>query len=796
MIKNYFKIAWRNLKKNRLYAFINITGLTVGIVSCLLIGIYIKHEISYNRFNENADRIVRVTMDYGHAEAPWKTAVTGTKVGPQFKRTFPGIADFVRLEKRSDIISYNNRVFKESNILYADPSFLKMFSFKLLKGDRITVLDDPDKIIITQSIAKKYFDNDDPIGKTLKFSDKSYMVAGIAADAPTNSQIRFEFVVPFNNLSAAKRAEEWLSANYITYLLLNDKADIQPLQKQIMNYMTGVCKNEMKLSGGQYLTYYLEPLTGVHLHSNLSDGLEPNGSITYIYIMLVVAVLILVIACVNYVNLSIAQSAGRGAEIGIRKVMGAAKHQLFRQFIGESLFVTIIAAVIAFGLAFLLLPLFNQVSGKQLQFNILLDPVIILGLTVLGITIGLAAGAYPALLLSNVKLAKILKSGFSFTSRQNVRRSLIIFQFIISIFLIVTTVVILQQLSYIRNKDIGYNKSNVVVLPVSYKMLPQVAALKKAVGSLPGVEGVATANSEPVNVGWGDAIQTANGKDISVNALPMDEDFIKTMQIKIIAGTDYNQTDVLQIDTTNQRKNFRFSFMLNESAAGALGWTPGQAIGKEIKKGGTQGRIKAVVKDFNFKSFHDPIGPLLIFLDHFQTQDMFVRINGNNTASIIPALEKIWKERFPGRPFEYKFLDEDYDALYRTEQRTAGVFTTFSILAILLACLGLFAITAYAVVQRTKEIGIRKVLGANVSGIILLISKDFLYLVIIAAAIASPIAWYVSNKWLQDFAYRIHIHWWIFAGAGAAALIVAGVTVSIQALKAASVNPVKSLKSE
>ncbi|HWZ14164.1 MAG TPA: ABC transporter permease [Mucilaginibacter sp.] len=795
MIKNYFKIAWRNLKKNRLYAFINITGLTVGIVSCLLIGIYIKHEVSYDRFHENADRIVRVTMDYGHGEAPQKVALTGTRVGPQFKRTFPAVTDFARLEKRSEVVTCNNRVFKENGLLFADPSFLKIFSFKLVKGDKTTALNEPHKIIITQSTAKKYFDNDDPIGKTIKLSDQSFMVSGVAEDAPTNSQVRFDFIVPFANLSAAKKPEQWWSANYITYLLLKDGADIGPLAAQISHYMTNIGKNELQLPAGQYLTYHLEPLTSVHLHSSLSDGLEPNGSITYIYIMLVVAVLILVVACVNYVNLSIAQSAGRGAEIGIRKVMGAAKHQLFRQFIGESLFVTAIAVVLAFGLALLLLPLFNQVSGKQLTFTILLDPLIVVSLILLGTIIGFAAGTYPALILSNVKLAKILKSGFSFTSGQNVRRSLIIFQFIISIFLIVTTVVILQQLSYIRNKDIGYNKSNVVVLPVSYKMLPQVTALKKAISSLPGVEGVAAANNEPVNVGWGDAIQTADGKDISVNALPMDEDFIKTMQIKIIAGTDYNQTDVLQIDTTDQSKNFRFSFMLNESAARALGWTPEQAIGKELKKG-FPGRVKAVVKDFNFKSFHDPIGPLLIFLDHFQTQNVFVRINGNNTALIIPALEKIWKERFPGRPFEYKFLDEDYDALYRTEQRTAGVFTTFSVLAILLACLGLFAVTAFAVVQRTKEIGIRKVLGANISSIILLISKDFLYLVVIAAVIASPIAWYISNKWLQDFAYRIHIHWWLFIGAGVACLIVAGITVSIQAFKAAIVNPVKSLKNE
>ncbi len=795
MIKSYLKIAWRNLKKNRLYAIINITGLSVGIVSCLLIAIYIKHELSYDRFNENAERIVRVTMDYGHGEAPQKVALTGTKVGPQFKRTFPAILDFVRLEKLPEVVTCNNRVFKEANLLFADPSFLKIFSFKLVRGDKTTALNEPNKIIITQSTAKKYFDNDDPIGKTLKLNDQNFMVSAVAEDTPTNSQVRFDFIVPFSNLSAAKRPEQWWSANFITYLLLKDGSDIQPLKTQISRYMADIDKSELKLPSGQYLTYHLEPLTSIHLHSDLSDGLEPNGSITYIYIMLLVAILILVIACVNYVNLSIAQSADRGAEIGIRKVMGAAKHQLFRQFIGESVFVAVIAVVLAFGLAFLLLPLFNQVSGKQFTFNVLFDPFIIVNLVVLGTIIGFAAGTYPALILSNVKLAKILKSGFSFTSGQNVRRSLIIFQFIISIFLIVTTIIILQQLSYIRNKDIGYNKSNVVVLPVSYKMLPQIAGFKKSIGSLPGVEGVATANNEPVNVGWGDAIQTADGKDISVNALPMDEDFIKTMQIKIIAGTDFNQTDVLQIDTTNQSKNFRFSFMLNESAARALGWTPEQAIGKELKKG-SPGRVKAVVKDFNFKSFHDPIGPLLIFLDHFQTQNVFVRINGNNTAAIIQGLDKIWKERFPGSPFEYKFLDEDYDALYRTEQRMAGVFTTFSVLAILLACLGLFAVTAYAVVQRTREIGIRKVLGANISSIIFLISKDFLLLVIVAAVIASPIAWYISNKWLQDFAYRINIHWWIFAGAGAACLIVAGITVSIQAFKAAIVNPVKSLKNE
>ncbi len=793
MIKNYFKIAWRNLKKNRLYAFINILGLTIGIVSCLLIGIYIKDELSYDRFNDNADRIVRVTMDYFQGGAPQKIAVTGTKVGPQFKRMFPVVSDFVRIEKRSGIMSYNNRVFDEQAILYADPSFFKIFSYKLINGDA-SGLSVPEKIIVTQSAAKKYFDAENPIGKILKIGTKNFMVSAVAADAPSNSQIKFDFITSFNNLPASKE-EKWWEANYITYLLLKDGTQLEPLQKQVNVYMSRVSHTELKMEGSQYLTYHFEPLTSVHLHSNLPDAPEPNGSITYIYIMIVVAVLILIIACVNYVNLSIAQSAGRGAEIGIRKVMGAAKGQLFRQFIGESVFVTAIGVILAIGFAFLLLPSFNQLAGKTLQFSALLDPVMLGCIILLGVGIGFAAGAYPALLLSSVKLAKILKSGFSFTSGQGVRKSLIVFQFVISIFLIITTVVILQQLSFIRNKDIGYNKSNVVVLPINWQMLPKVQGLKNEIANIPEVKGVATANSEPINVGWGDGITTTDGKAISVNALPMDEDFIKTMQLKIIAGTDYNQTDVLQIDTTNGGKNFQYSFMLNETAAKALGWTPQQAIGKQISKG-SLGRVKAVVKDFNFKSFHDPIGPLLIFLDHFQTQKMFVRIDGQNTAAAIQHVEQIWKSRVPERPFSYKFLDDDYDAMYRSEQRTAGVFTTFSALAIMLACLGLFAVTAYAVVQRTKEIGIRKVLGATIPNIITLISKDFLGLVVIATIIASPIAWFMAHSWLEDFAYRINIQWWIFIVAGAASLLVAAVTVSIQAIKAALANPVKSLKSD
>ena len=793
MIKNYFKIAWRNLKKNRLYTFINIIGLTVGIVSCLLIGVYIKHELTYDNFHQKRDKIVRVTMEYNMGGESQKMAVTGLKVGPQFKRTFPEVVDYVRVLKTPKIVKRNNLIFDERSFIFAEPSFFNIFSFGLIKGNPASALSSPDKMVITEATAKKYFGGENPIGQVLKVGDKNYTVSAIAANPPSNSQIKFDFLVPFSAEDVKK--EEYFSANYITYLLLKDKNQLQPLQRKISDYMKIVDRDEMKMEGSHFLHLYLEPLTKVHLYYNLPGDLEPGGNMTYIYILSIVALLILVIACVNYINLSIAQSAGRGAEISIRKVMGAGKSQLFTQFIGEALLITFIGIILAVSSLYFVLPYFNQLSGIEFGYSIFFNPVIMGGLLILALLIALFAGAYPALLLSNIKLVKILKAGFSFTSGKATRKSLIIFQFVISIFLIITTVIILQQLGYIRNKDIGYNKSNVAVIPVGYSMLNQIDALKKEIRNIPGVESIASANNEPVNVTWGDGITTGDGKSLAVNALPADEDFIKTMQLKLVAGSDFNHDDVLQIDTTNSGKNFRYSFMLNESAVKALGWTPQEAIGKQISKN-SPGIIKAVVKDFNFKSFHTPISPLLIFLDHFQTRDLFVRINSNNTSNTIKSIETVWKKRVTGRPFEYKFLDDDYDALYRTEQRTATVFTTFSALAILLACLGLFAITAYSVVQRTKEIGIRKVLGANITGIIVLISKDFLVLVLIATVIASPVAWYVSHQWLQDFAYRISVHWWVFILAGAGSLIVAACTVSVQALKAALANPVKSLRSE
>ncbi|HEY0676930.1 MAG TPA: FtsX-like permease family protein, partial [Chitinophagaceae bacterium] len=626
---------------------------------------------------------------------------------------------------------------------------------------------------------------------------KDYIVTGIAAEPPANSQIQFDFIASFSSLNAAKE-EKWWEANYITYLQLDKNAAINTVQARISSYMKKVSVEELKMEGSSYLTYFLEPLTRVHLYSSL-EGFEPNSSITYIYILGVVALLILIIASVNYTNLATAQSASRTAEIGIRKVLGAEKFQVFRQFIGESLLITTIAMLIALVIAYLLLPLFNQLSGNELDRSILFRPSTLMVLAVTGLVVSLAAGSYPALILSNLRLISILKSGFTFTSGgSGIRKSLIVFQFVISIFLLIATTVVLQQLSYIRSKDLGYDKDHVIVLPLDNIMRPAYDELKRSFAVNPAIKNVGAAYEEPTDIGWGDGISEGEGataKSISVNALPVDEDFVKTMNISILAGSDYSLTDLQQFDTSNRGQNLHYSFMLNEAAVKAMGWKPEEAIGKRISKG-NQGTVKAVVKDFHFMSFHNPITPLVIFLDKRMTQKIFVKVDGNNIPATIKFLEANWKQRVTHRPFEYHFLDEDYESLYRSEQRMAGIFSTFSTLAILLACLGLFGLTAYAVVQRTKEIGIRKILGASIPGIITLLSKDFLLLVLIAIVVASPLAWYAANQWLQDFTYRISIQWWVFGLAGVIALVIAFMTISFQAMKAAMGNPVKSLRTE
>lgn len=801
MFKNYLKTAFRNLEKNKLYSGINIFGLTIGLAACLLIGIFIINELGYDKFNVNANRIVRLTMEYQHAGTINKIATTGTKPGPQFKRTFPLIEEYTRTYIGHGIVKNGDKVFDEPRILYADESFFKIFSFKIIEGNAATALDAPEKIVITESMAKKYFGSREALNKTLSIGDKNYSVAAVCQDAPQNSQIKFDFVTSFLNLGEKVKDETWWTANWITYFLLHDKKDIALLQQQIANYMkTAQVRAGAGLEGSDYLTYQLEPLIRVHLYSSLA-GFEPNGSITFIYMLALVALMILIIASANYTNLATAQSTHRSGEIGIRKVMGASKKQIFIQFMSESLLITFMAGILAFLLTIFMIPYFNNITGKYFTTAILLKPLPVSALVIFTLFVSFFSGLYPALVLSGTQVMGVLKKGFTFTGGNNfLRKGLIIAQFAISVFLIIYTIVILEQMRFMQTKDLGYDKDHIVVLPIGGNMLNNFQNLKSAFQQVPGVQSLTASYDTPENVGWGDGITTTDEKgehDISLNAMPVDLDFTKTMKMKMVFGRDFQQSDFGMMDTSDNYAHYRQPFIINETLAKKIGWTAQQTIGKIISKGDViTGPVVGVVKDFNFTSLHDPIGPLLIFLGRDYSRDFMLRISGDNIKNTLNKIETVWNERIPNRPFSYHFLDDDYNKLYVSEQRTSSLFSIAAGLAIILACLGLFGLAAFTTLQRTKEIGIRRVLGANVSSITLLISKNFLGLVAIAILIATPFAWYAGNKWLQDFAFRISVHWYAFVTTAIVTVLIALSTVAYHSVKASLANPAGSLRSE
>ncbi len=805
MWKNYFKTAFRNLFKHKLYATINIFGLAIGLSACLLIAVYILNELSYDTFNKNADRIVRVTMEYGQDGTVNKVATTGTKVGPQLARTFPSIENYVRTFISHGIVKNGENMFEENRILYADSGFFQVFTFPFIAGDPATALDGPDKIVLTTSTADKYFPETKNLGysaalnKIITIGDKDLKVSGICADAPQNSQIKFDFVTSFYNIGQQVKTETWWTANWVTYLLVHQAKDIEPLQKQITAYMQQPdVKADAKLEGNAYLQYHLEPLTSVHLHSSLA-GFEPNSSIKYVYLFSLIALLILLIAAANYTNLSTVQASGRSAEIGMRKVMGASKKQIFFQFMGEAFLITAIAAIIALVISIFLLPYFNQVTGNEFPETIVLHPIPLLLLFIIMLIVSMIAGIYPALVLSGTKVLRVLKKGFTFTGGSStLRKGLIIAQFSISVFLIIYTVIILQQMTYMQHKDVGYTKSQLLILPIGKKMLPEFENLENAFAQTPGVESITASYDTPEFVQWGDgiAVTDAQGKqNITLNAMPVDLNFTHTLGMKILAGRDFQQSDFALQDTSNNYANYHDAFIINETLAKKLGWTPENAIGKTIDKGST-GKVVGVVKDFNFNSLHDPIGPMILFLGRDYARNFILRINTGQTKTTLAQLEKTWKQRVPYRPFSYQFLDEAYNKLYVKEQRMATLFSIAAALAIILACLGLFGLAAFSTLQRRKEIGIRRVLGANINQVVFLISKNFVQLVLIAILIAVPVAWILGKNWLQDYAFRTTISWPLFLLASLGALLIALLTVGVQAIKAAFINPVKNLRSE
>jgi putative ABC transport system permease protein len=795
MIINNLKVTLRSLWKNKVSSAINLFGLTVGLTSCLLISLYIQHEASFDSFQKNGSRIARVIMEYGFDGSPEtkRGNFTSTKVAPEFSRTFPEVQYGIRMTDRDMIIQHNDNLVTEPYFVFADSTFFKIFLADLLQGNPAEALNGPFKVVLTESTAKKYFGNESPMGKILLTGSDEvpYEVTGVIQDYPSNSQIRFDFLASFCSLGENQEVT-YFDANYTTYLLLKDEHAFTPLQEKITSFI----KKEMAGSGAS-INFLLEPFDKIHLHSEYS-GFVPNTSITYLYILSGVALLILVIVSFTYINLSTARSIERSKEVGIRKSIGANRIQLFWQFISESVIICLTAVGFSFLLIFIILPYFNLFVEKELPASTLFS-LPFMGFSILvALVISLAAGSYPAIILSGFQPVKVLKGITRMDSGKWIQPSLIVFQFAISVFLIVATLVIQNQLYFIQHKKLGYERDHIIVLPMREKILDNLSVIKTELKANPNIMSVSRCVSTPVKIAGGYNMRSASmgeHEQHSVTASPIDEDYIKTTGLEIIAGTDLIEQDTKDV-SHEDREDRTYHFILNESAARDLGWSPEQAVGKKMFMDHREGFVRGVIRDFHFESMHQEIKPLVLFTELRGHGNLLVKVKGQDLSETISFLETKWKQLVPYVPFEYHFLDDDYNSLYRSELQLGTVMNLFSGIAIILACLGLFGLSTFIVQQRIKEIGIRKILGASLTHIVGLVSGKFTMLVTLSIFIASPLAYLLMSRWLQGFVYRTEISGWTFALAAVSALAIAFLTVSVQGVKAALTNPAETLKSE
>lgn len=792
MIKNYLKVAFRKLLSHKAFSFINIIGLSIGMTACFLIYLYVTFELSYDTFHTKADRIYRVVADIKTPTEVINASGPAWAVPPNAKDEFPEIESFVRILNDNLLIRKGDIKFQEENTIYADSAFFHVFDFKLLKGNPKSALKDQLSVVFSETAAKKYFGKTDPIGQTLLISGEGLpaTVTGVMKDIPENSQIKGDVVVSMSTITEKYKGLDSQWGNYGTsaYLLLKPGVNAKALEAKFPGFLERRNGTEMKKSQ-MYATLFLEPLKDVYLRST-RDG-SKTGNINNVYIFSIIAVFILLIACINFINLTTARAAERAKEVGIRKVAGAEKSQLVWQFIGESVMLCLIAFVLTVILSALMLPLFNQLAGKTVSPGIFHDMGYVLQLFLASISIGLLAGIYPALVLTSFKPVIVLKGRFA-TGTKGIllRKGLVVTQFTISIALIIATIVVYNQMTYMRNQELGFNKDQMMIIDTNGDSAK--SAFRQALTSLPGIKSIATSSSVPGGGNPGAYSEIENNKgEMQIANLDLyfvDFDYINQFKIKMVAGRGFSKD--FMTDTTQ-------AMVLNEAAVKMFGYSsPEQAIGKKFKQWGREGKIIGVMKDFHFKSLQQPIKPLSMRIEPDRLNLVSVNVSANNLPTTISTIENKWKTFIPNRPFSYYFLDEFFDKQYRGEERFGKLFLNFAVLAIIISCLGLLGLASYSTVQRTKEIGIRKVLGASVSGIVNLLSKEFLILVFISFAIAAPIAWYFMYKWLQDFAYHTSVSIWVFVLAGIAALAIALFTVSFQAIKAAVANPVKSLRTE
>jgi len=801
MITTFFRTTMRRLLRNKLFTFINVSGLAVGLTCFILIATYVASETSYDDFHEKGERIFRLTSQAGEDGQVRDFATTPTAAYPEFKRVFPEVEAGVRVYSTArfspTILRHGEEVREERGFLWADSTFFEVFSFSVKKGDPRTMLDRANSVVLTEAAARRYFGDEDPMGKSLRAGAATDLtVTGVVADAPENSQIKFDFVASFHTLTGW-RAHIWDSANFYTYLLLSSPAAAAPLETKIRAHTAELMKGEF--AAGSYLTYVLQPMREVHLKARAEGGLEPGGDLRYVYIFSAIALLILLAACVNYINLTTAQAVERAAETGIRKVVGAFNGQLMRQFMGESAFITGAALLLAVLASLLLLPAFNGLSGRELGFVFFQKPAALLGLVGLGLVVSVVAGGYPAFVLANFQPVKVLKGDFkSKGSGGSLRKSLVVFQFAVSFLLLIGTFVIHRQMGYIQGRKLGYDKDRVVVLPMDQVVRQRLASVKNELRADSRIQQVAAASETPTFVQGGYSLWAEGRAEdfrMTLSAVGADQDFVKTLGIRLLTGEDFTENDVAQM-TNDSAELRRYRFIINESAAKELGWTAESAIGKRLRINGRVGTVKAVAEDFHIAPLHQRIGPLALFVTDQEVNKLMIKFGGDDIPATLASIEGLWKKVAPHRPFNYTFLDQEFDDMYRTERRSSSIATVFALLAIFIACTGLFGLATYTIQQRRKEIGVRKVLGASVVGITGLLAQDFLKLVMVSFVIAAPAAYWLMQKWLADFSYRIDLQWWMFAVAGLAAVVIAFLTVSFQSVRAALENPVRALRSE
>jgi putative ABC transport system permease protein len=791
MILFNLKIAWRNIIKNRTFSAINVTGLALSMACCLVIATYVWSELRHDTFHKNAANIYRITEKQNQAGTIYNVAVTPGPLAEELKKDFPEVINTVRFGSWGGVVKNGTNIMRENKMLLTDNSVFSAFDFPLIKGNPKTALNSPSDIVITENTAKRFFGNkwkENPalIGQRFTLNDEAdFVLAGVTVNPPENSSIQFEILLPLQYLFATdKWSNKWQSNNFHTYLQLKPGTDVAAFGKKIEKQLHVYNPDTEDLM-------YLQPLKSQYLHSAFDFGTDwgKRSSFTYIKIFSGVGILLLIIACVNFVNLSTSRSLKRSMEVGVRKVNGASRNQLIFQFLTESIVMSAIAGILAIVLINLFSPFLKTYTGTGMFFS-LAHPLTVPFFIATIVIIGIIAGLYPAFFLSRFNPIKVFKHSRSMSSGKRFRQALVTLQFTISVTLITCTWIMYNQLEFVRNKDLGFDKDQLISIRLSRNLKDKAATFKQEVEKLPGVVAATASTMTLVNVGnssyleW-DGMQESD--KFLITQANIDPDFIPALGMQMINGDNFSK----------QKSTDTSQYIVNEATVKRLGMNVSEIIGKEYTFWGAKGKVIGVVQDFHFKPLKTGIEP---FIFRYQPKEFYfnviVKIAPGKSSDAISSIEKIYKTMEPEFPLEYSFINESLNELYREDEKTAGIILLFAVLTIFVGCLGLFGLTVFATEQRIKEIGIRKVLGAGVSSIVTLISSDFLKLIVLATLIAIPVGLYFIQKWLQEFAFRIDVQWWFFAGVGMMVLIVALITISAHAVKAAMANPTESLRSE